>query len=54
LVVASTHWRIGLALLELNDSKKAADHFSIARDTDRRGKYRNLAKKKLEELKSLL
>jgi len=50
LVVATAHWRIGLAFLALEDSSEAAIHFRIVRDTDRRGKYRRLAQNQLEQL----
>jgi tetratricopeptide (TPR) repeat protein len=50
LALATTHWRIGLALLAIGDSSKATDHFRITRDTDRRGKYRRLAQQQLELL----
>lgn len=52
LVVATAHWRIGLAFLALQDSTKAAFHFGIVRDADRRGKYRRLAQKQLEQLRA--
>jgi tetratricopeptide (TPR) repeat protein len=50
LAVATTHWRIALAFLAIDDSTKAADHFRITHDTDRRGKYRRLARQQLELL----
>ena len=50
LVVATTHWRIGLAFIAMGDSSTAADHFRITRDTDRRGKYRRLAQQQLDQL----
>lgn len=50
LVVATTHWRIGLAFIAIGDSSKAADNFRITRDTDRRGKYRRLAQQQLKQL----
>ena len=52
LTVATTHWKIGLALLAMNDSSKAIDHFRITRDTDHRGKYRRLAQQQLSRLES--
>jgi hypothetical protein len=52
LTLAAAHWKIGLAFLAIDDSSKAADHFRITRDTDRRGKYRNLARQQLERLES--
>jgi len=48
LAIATAHWKIGLALLALGHSGKAADHFRITRDTDRRGKYRRLAQQQLD------
>ncbi len=54
LSVATTHWKIGLALLAMDDSSKAVEHFRITRDTDRRGKYRRLAQQQLERLESRL
>jgi tetratricopeptide (TPR) repeat protein len=54
LAVATTHWKIGLALLAMDDSSKAVDHFRITRDTDRRGKYRRLAQQQLARLESRL
>jgi tetratricopeptide (TPR) repeat protein len=54
LTVATTHWKIGLALLAMDDSSKAVDHFRITRDTDRRGKYRRLAQQQLARLESRL
>jgi tetratricopeptide (TPR) repeat protein len=51
LVIASTCWRIGLAFLALGDSKVAAKYFEIVKNTDRRGKYCNLARKQLDRLK---
>jgi tetratricopeptide (TPR) repeat protein len=52
LVVATAHWRIGLAFLALQDSTNAAVHFRMVRDRDRRGKYRRQAQKQLEQLKA--
>lgn len=52
LTLATTHWRIGLALLAIDDSSRAAEHFRITRDTDRRGKYRRLAEQQLEHLEA--
>ncbi len=54
LVVAKAHWKIGLAFLAVDDSNRAADHFRITRDRDRRGKYRRLAQQQLEQLESYL
>lgn len=51
LQIASAHWKIGLALLSLGDSISATDHFRITHETDRRGKYRRLAQRKLDMLK---
>jgi tetratricopeptide (TPR) repeat protein len=50
LAISRAHWIIGLALLAIDDKNKAADHFRITRDTDRRGKYRRLAQQQLERL----
>jgi tetratricopeptide (TPR) repeat protein len=50
LMVATAHWKIGLAFLAMENSSKAADHFRITRDTDRMGKYRRLAKQQLKLL----
>jgi tetratricopeptide (TPR) repeat protein len=52
LALATAHWKIGLAFLAIDDSSKAADHFRITRDTDRKGKYRDLARKQLKRLES--
>jgi len=52
LAIATTHWRIGLAFLALEDSSEAIDHFRITRDTDHRGKYRRLAQRQLMQLES--
>jgi tetratricopeptide (TPR) repeat protein len=53
LAISATHWRIGLAFLAMGDSSEAARNFSIVRNTDRRGKYRNLAQRQLDQLKLL-
>lgn len=50
--LAAAHWDVGLAFLAIDDSSKAADHFRITRDTDSRGKYRDLAQQQLELLES--
>lgn len=50
LLIATTHWKIGLALLAMGDPSNAVEHFRITRDTDRRGKYRRLAGKQLDQL----
>jgi tetratricopeptide (TPR) repeat protein len=52
LAIAATHWRLGLAHLAVNDYGKALTHFRVTRDTDRRGKYRRLALRQLEEMES--
>ena len=52
LALATAHWKIGLAFLAIDDPSKAIDHFRITRDTDRRGKYRNLARQELKRLES--
>jgi tetratricopeptide (TPR) repeat protein len=52
LAIATTHWRIGLAFLALENSSEAIDHFRITRDTDHRGKYRRLAQRQLMQLES--
>jgi tetratricopeptide (TPR) repeat protein len=52
--IANVHWEIGLALLAIEDPKRAADHFRVTRDMDRLGKYRNLAKQQLKQLDSKL
>jgi tetratricopeptide (TPR) repeat protein len=51
LVFATLHWTIGLAYLALGESRRAADHFQITRNADRRGKYRRLAEEQLARLK---
>jgi tetratricopeptide (TPR) repeat protein len=50
LVFAGTHWRIALALTALADPARAAEHFRIARDTDQRGKSKQLANLQLRSL----
>jgi tetratricopeptide (TPR) repeat protein len=52
LSVTAAHWRVGLALLALRDTNKAAEHFRIARGSDPKGKYRRLAQQQLERLGS--
>jgi tetratricopeptide (TPR) repeat protein len=52
LTITFVHWRIGLALVAIGDTKKAAEHFRVARDHDPYGKYRQLAQKQLEALGS--
>jgi len=52
LAIATTHWRIGLAFLALENSSEAIDHFRITRDTDHRDKYRRLAQRQLMQLES--
>jgi tetratricopeptide (TPR) repeat protein len=52
LAIAKTHWDIGLALLAVGESGKAVDHFRVARNTDNRGKYRQLAQGQLEKLEA--
>jgi len=52
--IAYVHWHIGLALLAIDDSERAADHFRVTRNTDRRGKYRNLAHQQLKRLEPQL
>lgn len=50
LTISDTYWQIGLALQAIGDTDKAKEEFVIVRDTDRIGKYRNLAEKKLNSL----
>jgi tetratricopeptide (TPR) repeat protein len=50
LAFASTHWRIGAALAELGSGDRAAEHFRIAWNADRGGKYRVLAEKALDRI----
>lgn len=50
LAFASTHWRIGAALTELGQGERAAEHFRIAWNADRGGKYRLLAEKMLNRI----
>lgn len=50
LAFASTHWRIGAALVELGEVGRAAEHFRIAWNADRGGKYRLLAEKALDSI----
>jgi len=52
LTISDAHWTIGLALLSMGDTTKAAGHFRIVRDNDPYGKYRQLAQKQLEALGS--
>jgi tetratricopeptide (TPR) repeat protein len=48
LQLCATYWQVGLALLAVGDSARAADHFRIAQSTDMRGKYRKLAERELD------
>lgn len=48
--IAETHWVVGLGLLGMGQKGKAIEQFKIVQANDRRGKYRNLAEKKLHEL----
>lgn len=50
LTISDTHWQIGLSLLAMHDNVRAAEHFLVARDTDRMGKYRSLAQEQLDKL----
>lgn len=50
LAFASTHWRIGAVLAELGEADRAAEHFRIAWNADRGGKYRLLAEKELNRI----
>jgi tetratricopeptide (TPR) repeat protein len=50
LMMSGTYWKIGLALLAVGDSARAADHFRIAQSTDKRGKYRKLAERELDAM----
>lgn len=50
LAVVNAHWEIGLAFEDLRDKSMASEHFRIVRDTDNRGKYRQLAQRKLQQL----
>jgi len=52
LVMAATHWQIGLAFLAIDDKSRAADHFRITHDADHRGKYRRLAQQRLDRIES--
>jgi tetratricopeptide (TPR) repeat protein len=54
LVFAGTHWRIGVALVALADPARAAEHFRMARDTDQKGKYRQLAEQQLRALNAVV
>ena len=38
---ASLHWRAGMVLLAMNQTKEANGHFQIAHKADPRGKYGN-------------
>jgi len=40
---ASLHWRAGMVLLAMNQTKEANDHFQLAHNADPRGKYGNRA-----------
>lgn len=50
LAFASTHWRIGAVLAELGEADRAAEHFRIAWNADRGGKYRMLAEQALNRI----
>ncbi len=50
LTISDTYWAIGLALLAMGDKRRAIEQFVVVRDTDRMGKYRNLAQKELNSL----
>ena len=50
LTISGTYWAIGLALLAMGDKRRAIEQFVVVRDTDRMGKYRNLAQKELNSL----
>lgn len=50
LTIADTYWRIGLALLDMQDKTRATEFFKVVRDTDPMGKYRNLAQKQLDRI----
>lgn len=47
LAMAATHWRVGAALAALGARERAAEHFRIAWNADRKGKYKRLAEKAL-------
>jgi tetratricopeptide (TPR) repeat protein len=50
LAFAATHWRIGAALAAMGEGDRAAEHFRIAWNADRGGKYRLLAEKALNQI----
>ncbi len=50
LTIADTYWRIGLALLDMQDNAKATEFFKVARDSDPMGKYRKLAQMQLDRI----
>jgi tetratricopeptide (TPR) repeat protein len=50
LAIAATHWRIGTVLASLGHNERAAEHFRIAWNADRGGKYRLLAEKALDRI----
>ncbi|HEY3988017.1 MAG TPA: tetratricopeptide repeat protein [Acidobacteriaceae bacterium] len=50
LAISGACWQIGLSLLAMGDKDKAMEQFLVVRDTDRMGKYRSLAQKKLDSL----
>lgn len=50
LAISAACWQIGLSLQAIGDKDKAAEQFVIVRNTDRMGKYRNLAQKELDNL----
>ncbi|MGA8108663.1 MAG: hypothetical protein WB974_04470 [Acidobacteriaceae bacterium] len=50
LAIAATHWRIGTALAALDHKDRAVEHFRIAWNADRGGKYRLLAEKALDRI----
>ena len=49
-MLSGTYWKIGLALLAVGDSAKAAECFRIAQSTDKAGKYRKLAARELDAM----
>ncbi len=50
LAISDACWRVGLSLPPMGDKGKATEEFLVVRDTDRMGKYCNLAQKQLESL----
>jgi hypothetical protein len=50
LAFASTHWRIGAVMAEMGEADRAAEHFRIAWNADRGGKYRMLAEQALNRI----